>query len=313
MAVIGINPSSRRPQAERQKQDPFDRDLGRVLKGLQVASAGLQIMNALTTSEEEQLKIDTQKAQLAAIPTPEQVAAKSSQDLATQGVQNLKTIKEIEMMGQPKTPEEAQTIELKLNKLKADTKKSEIGAKEAQEKYDKEQAQVISNSKQTDDPVLGGKLGKIQSMGAEQKKRFDNVSMAYNAIQKMKSGLASGEFVGRPSSFVGDNEYTLGSKLFSEALGRMQSGGAITADEDVKFNSLVPGLSDVMFGDPDAKLIEMENEMLRRAQSFGMSREDLDGYLQIGQTEAAPPADLKNLDSNQKLGIFRQLNKKAPQ
>ena len=69
----------------------------------------------------------------------------------------------------------------------------------------------------------------------------------------------------------------------------------------------------VMFGDPDAKLIEMENEMLRRAQSFGMSREDLDGYLKIGQTEAAPPADLKNLDSNQKLGIFRQLNKKAPQ
>lgn len=87
MAVIGINPSSRRPQAERQKQDPFDRDLGRVLKGLQVAGAGLQIMNELTTSEEEQLKIDTQKAQLAGMPTAEESQRTRAADSALKEAQ----------------------------------------------------------------------------------------------------------------------------------------------------------------------------------------------------------------------------------
>lgn len=56
MGVIGINPSSRRPAVERQKQDPFDRDLGRVLKGLQVASAGLQIMDQISPDKEQELK-----------------------------------------------------------------------------------------------------------------------------------------------------------------------------------------------------------------------------------------------------------------
>jgi len=57
MAVIGINPSRPEPQA-REKQDPFDRDLGRVLKGLQAASAGLQIMDHIGPDKEKDLKIE---------------------------------------------------------------------------------------------------------------------------------------------------------------------------------------------------------------------------------------------------------------
>jgi len=56
MGVIGINPSRPEPQ-KREKQDPFDRDLGRVLKGLQVAGAGMKLMNEITPDEEKRLKI----------------------------------------------------------------------------------------------------------------------------------------------------------------------------------------------------------------------------------------------------------------
>ena len=57
---LSINPA-RRPVAEKQetKQDPFDRDLGRVLKALQVTNIGFDIAGKYQKSDENALKAET--------------------------------------------------------------------------------------------------------------------------------------------------------------------------------------------------------------------------------------------------------------
>ena len=65
--------------------------------------------------------------------------------------------------------------------------------------------------------------------------------MALKGVQEMRKALKAGQ---NTFSVIGDNEFTLGSQNFVEGLGRMQSGGAIGAEEQKRFENMRPKATD---------------------------------------------------------------------
>lgn len=109
--------------------------------------------------------------------------------------------------------------------------KAKIGAQEA---YN---ASVIAQQK------LVSERQKVSAkpLSAEAQQRYDNAAMALKGVQEMRKALKAGQ---NTFSVVGDNEFTLGSQNFVEGLGRMQSGGAIGAEEQKRFENMRPKATD---------------------------------------------------------------------
>lgn len=107
--------------------------------------------------------------------------------------------------------------------------------------------------------------GRLKSLGAEETKRLDNAKLALNAIQGMTDALATGDST---FSLIGDNNFTQQSALFEEAVGRMQSGGAIGIQEADRFKSLRPKAQDPR-KIQIKKLNDLAKEMTSRISSLG--------------------------------------------
>ena len=106
---------------------------------------------------------------------------------------------------------------------------------------------------------------KLAKLSGEKAKRLDNVKASIKAIRGMGAALGAGQ---NTFSVIGDNDFTLNRSLFEEALGRMQSGGAITKDEVAKFKRMAPGATD----SPEIqqqKLSQMAALMNERLKSLG--------------------------------------------
>ena len=88
----------------------------------------------------------------------------------------------------------------------------------------------------------GGNSGvpNMRAPGAEVIKRADDAHMALQAIEDMKNTLKDNTTF----SLIGDNPFTVASTRFEEAFGRLQSGGAITKDEEDRFARLRPKAAD---------------------------------------------------------------------
>jgi len=109
------------------------------------------------------------------------------------------------------------------------------------------------------------KESKLASLNSSDKQRYDNVVMANDAINEMGSALNSN--VPRYSPF-GDNNYTAALSRFEEAVGRMQSGGAINKDEGERFRALARSALD----NPKMqrqKLDELKQIMRSRYKTLG--------------------------------------------
>jgi len=79
--------------------------------------------------------------------------------------------------------------------------------------------------------------GKKRKLGGEETKQLNFVQMGQTALAGMQAAIDDDV---NKFSLVGDNEYTLNLRNFSEAMGRMQSGGAINKDEEVRFLAMAP-------------------------------------------------------------------------
>lgn len=126
------------------------------------------------------------------------------------------------------------------------------------------QLELDANMKKAN-PSLMSTEEKLRGLGTEGKARYDNASMGLASVQDMKGALNSGD-----STFqvLGDNDFTLARRNFEEAIGRMQSGGAISTQEESRFKSMAPGLMD----SPEIrakKLAELESEMGNRLKTLG--------------------------------------------
>ena len=108
--------------------------------------------------------------------------------------------------------------------------------------------------------ATGGK-----KMSVEERARFDNVVMASDAIEDMSKALDAGD---NTFTIIGDNNFTEARRRFSEALGRMQSGGAIGEKEHAEFAAMVPTKWDGAEMQ-QTKLRNMRDIMSGRLQSLG--------------------------------------------
>ena len=82
---------------------------------------------------------------------------------------------------------------------------------------------------------------RLSSLPSTEKGRYDNVLMGTKALDSMESALAGDA---NTFSVIGDNPYTFALNQWNEAIGRMQSGGAINDEEAKRFKAMAPGALD---------------------------------------------------------------------
>lgn len=114
---------------------------------------------------------------------------------------------------------------------------------------------------------------RLKGLAAGDKARYDNALMVLKGIDDMGSALDKGDDT---FSMVGDNNYTQARTRAGEAFGRMQSGGAINKDEDIRFQGMLPGLKDTKEMQRK-KLLDQRNEMISRLKTLGFTPEEA-GY-----------------------------------
>jgi hypothetical protein len=112
---------------------------------------------------------------------------------------------------------------------------------------------------------------KVDKMGAEERKRLDSIRMGKKAVDDMTVALAKGS---NTFSLVGDNPFTMAARDWSEAIGRMQSGGAINKDEEARFRAMAPSWDDSREIQAQ-KLQKLAEEMSRRVGTFGFTPTDV--------------------------------------
>lgn len=127
-----------------------------------------------------------------------------------------------------------------------------------------------------------------QDLNSSEKQRYDNVTMARAAVNEMNDALKSGQSVYSP---IGDNDYTAALSRFTEALGRMQSGGAISKDENAHFSQLARS-----FGDSDEmrfkKLTSLANELDKRLDTLGVKASSPESKIAISSPSKKSSSDL---------------------
>lgn len=114
--------------------------------------------------------------------------------------------------------------------------------------------------------------GRLQGLSAEQKGRVDNARLALSSVREMANALVGGNQ--DTFSIIGDNDFTRNRAAFEEALGRMQSGGAIGVEEARRFKKMAP----TAFDSPEQqrkKLLALEQEMGQRLTTLGFNESDL--------------------------------------
>ena len=117
---------------------------------------------------------------------------------------------------------------------------------------------------------------KIRTMGGEERKRLDSALMGVNAVKGMTGALAKGD---NTFSIIGDNDFTMQRARLTEALGRMQSGGAINSDELAKFENMTPTMTDS--AEIQKKKMEwLGEEMNKRVNNLGFQSQDFNDQAQ---------------------------------
>lgn len=103
-------------------------------------------------------------------------------------------------------------------------------------------------------------------LNSSDKQRYDNINMAIKGIDGMSSALTNGD---NTFTLWGDNDFTANRNRAVEAIGRMQSGGAIGKEEQVRFEKMLP----TAFDDAEmqqSKLQAIKDEMNSRFETMGL-------------------------------------------
>lgn len=126
-------------------------------------------------------------------------------------------------------------------------------------------------------------------LGTEDKKRLDFAREGIVAIRGMENALAGGDWTRSATS----NDFTNNLDLFAEAYGRMQSGGAINADEEKRFKRLAPGPLD----SPEMqknKMANMRKVFMDRAKTILGDNFKPDDFAHSADTDANPDPTAPN-------------------
>jgi len=125
-------------------------------------------------------------------------------------------------------------------------------------------------------------------MSAEEMKRFDNISMALQAAKDARDNWGNGQ----RNTLLKDNPYTIALRRWTEAIGRLQSGGAIGEKEGAQFRALLPTLTDELAGTDEAtiqmKFDQAMSEMQNRLNTMGKNPDQVLGSRIGGTGNVAP-------------------------
>lgn len=141
--------------------------------------------------------------------------------------------------------------------------REDIAAGKVSDKRAKEsKAEAKKRKKEEEDKSLKGRM---KALSGENRKRFDSTRMGLNAADELRAAIGGG--VAR-FSLLGDNDFTRARRRWGEALGRVQSGGAITKDEIPVFLEMAPTKFDSA-EQVEKKLDDIELLMAGRLESMG--------------------------------------------
>lgn len=206
------------------------------------------------------------------------------------GMKTLTASREATKKEEEKKAELARAAE---KELKAAQKDAEKFAFE-KEKFAKEQANKLAELEIKKQDTLAKTSApadttqKMVKLGAEGKARLDNARAGFSAVQNMMKALDEGQ---NTFSAVGDNDFTMSRSIFEEALGRMQSGGAITKDEENRFKKMAPTITDSK--EMQKKKLQMLTEEMRsRMGTLGFSPEEFGLAAYTPQKEFADQSSL---------------------
>lgn len=82
---------------------------------------------------------------------------------------------------------------------------------------------------------------KANELGAADAKFLTQIQSGEQAVKDMSTALQNGD---NTFSLVGDNDFTRNARVAAEMYGRLQSGGAINKDEEARFMSMLPKVTD---------------------------------------------------------------------
>jgi len=283
-----------------------------VAKGLQVASSIYGIksdmakIDALKANEEK--LASKESAQARGLRTPQELAdLQKTHDLSDSPMANSVKLMRLDERGQ-ESPVFA-TIRQKTEAAKTvdPIPGQRLAFDQARFDYQKQQDKLAAQQKNTKGVGADGQPVPMK-LNAEERKRLDSAGMGLAAIKGMGTALGKGT---NTFSLIGDNPYTLARTKFEEALGRMQSGGAINSDEEKRFKSMAPGPMD----SPEIqkqKLDELYTEMALRVKSLGQDPDEMMARREsiqvpgfgLGKEEGtAIAAPAKNLKSTKEMTI----------
>lgn len=159
-----------------------------------------------------------------------------------------------------------------------------------------ESLQMGMNQENTEAKMQAARLkaGKGKALSGEDRKRLGSARVAKQALADVEEALSKGssilpEFMTGAS---GDNYFTEASRRFAEGFGRMQSGGAINADENVRFLRLLPRFQD----SPEIR----ERKLSRLREEINARVGELDGSpMQTAQPTQDGSFDMQSLSDAQ--------------
>jgi hypothetical protein len=158
--------------------------------------------------------------------------------------------------------------------------------------------QALLNEKWKRDNMIRERIANIRGgakpMSGEQIKRLDYVVGAEDALNRLETAVNDPNVTMRPDiPFVGDNTFTEALRDAAENYGRMQSGGAISKDEEKRFLAKV------------YKIGDSREDVLRKIKQFrqemkGRRTRLLSGGRNVGQT--SPEVEAVSFDVDSFLG-----------
>ena len=278
-----------RPEKE-EKVDPLDQ----LLKGLQIASAVYGIKHGIDQNDIVKAKYDFEKTDA---PIKQEI------DLKDKG-----------LMKGPDGSIQYDPNSYKQQKANADLIEANKKAlKDAEEKIDTPEqaikkkldldlktAQLESLKNTMNEKTVKAEKaktveGKIANLNSTDKTNYDKTRMALSAVKDMKKALSEGDMtVTLPGK---ENKYTLAAKTYEEAFGRLQSGGAISKEENKRFSEFRPSVFDSAEMQ-QYKLDQLEKEFSSRLSTYGISPQEAGIDSQPPQSKAQPfgmsPADAQS-------------------
>lgn len=302
MAQISI--PSRTPQ---QREQPKEDALDKLLKGLKIAKVGFGIaadVSSLRTSgqrrelatAEEARAETTHQANIAKTfrPMTDQEAGKVDPDLTV-----MEDGQEVDMMLRQRPTQQSytKTVETADGIFAFDPEKPEQKIKLGDPKNAakaKKYSKIVTTSDgifafNEEDPTDKIKIGevaqkpgampistdplerKVSKMSAETKKRYDSEVMGLQAAKDMWQALVVEDT--NTFSAIGDNNFTMASRMWGEAIGRLQSGAAISEVEEARFLKMAPTAFDSS-ETQKKKLIKAMTEMSSRISNAGIEPEE---------------------------------------